>query len=154
MPTDEMQDVQREIATQTRIRDEVPERIPTTLARELANHYPADVQRHSDRLASLAAELLRRERQAGAEERHARYRESRELRARIEHLQNTATAAEERSGALERQAADDVLELRRHLAAIVERVRRFRKRSQASKGSLLADVVRMAESCSSTLAAR
>lgn len=148
----ETQQVRHEIATQSRLRDEIPELVPTTLARELANHYPAEVKRQSDRLASLAAELLRRERNAAADERTARRRESRELRDRIERLQSDLAAVSRQREELDRRAAANVLELQKRLDRVVDRVRRFRNKSRASKGSLLADVTQGAEACLEAIA--
>jgi hypothetical protein len=144
MSEDYTQTVQRAIAAQTRIRDELPELVPTSLARELTNNYPAEVPRNSHRLASLAAEILRRERQTAADERAARHRESRQLRDQVERLQTELIGARRAHDELERRAAGAATDFGKRMAGVVDRVKRFRKRTQASKRSLLADITRLA----------
>ena len=154
MPNDETALVRHHIASQSRLCDDLPERVPTTLARELANHYPREVREHSERLASLAAELLRRERQNAADERAARHREAQALRNRVAQLQSDLTAAQQQCDELLHRIAANEFEARKVLDRIVERVGRFRRKSRASKGSLFADVTRLAESAFAVLAGR
>jgi len=97
----DMEDVRREIDAQTRIRDESPELVPTALARELANYYPADVKRNPNRLASLAGEIIRRERRSADDERAVHLRETMQLRNTIRHLQVELAKARQQTSELE-----------------------------------------------------
>jgi chromosome segregation ATPase len=142
-PTDS-QDVRREIDSNSRIRDGVPELIPTALARELVNHYPAEVKRASDRLASLAGELLQRERQNANEERSNRLRETAQLRDRIRRLEAELADARERSAEIEKAAKDGTTDLRARLDAIAQRVKAFGRGRRASKKAMVGQVVAMA----------
>lgn len=154
MTNDETAQLRQYIATQSRLRDDIPELVPTALARELVNHYSKEVSQHSDRLASLAATLLQRERAALAAERSVRHCEVRVLRDQLTQLRAELGAARHQREELERRAAASVVDLKKSLDRVVARIARFRKKSKASKGSLLADVTRMIDSALATLDGR
>lgn len=154
MTNDETTELRQCIATQSRLCDDFPERIPTALALELVNQYPNEISGNRDRLASLAAELLRRERATLASERSAHRCETRVLRDQITQLRAELDAARHQRAEIERRFAEKAVELCKSLRRVLERVGRFHKKSKASKGSLLADVTRMIDSALATLDGR
>ena len=116
----------QEIEQRSRIRDELPERIPTTLARELINSYPGEVKAHPDRLASLAGDIIRRER-------NERLHEADRLRGRIRGLEAELTEARR----LAQRYAGDVHRFQDRLQQIAELARRSAGCTRPSKGRRL-----------------
>ena len=93
---------------QSRLSDAIPEKIPTALARDLVNHYPADVKANADRLATLAGTLLARERADARDERARRVRETAALRARADELDTALVRSQAREAASRAQLAEIV----------------------------------------------
>jgi hypothetical protein len=134
------QDARRAIDTNSRICDDSPERVPTRLARELINHYPSEVKLRSDGLASLASEIIRRERSHAAAERADRLRETGMLRDRIRSLESEQRNVQRQ---LEKSGQESAA-LCNRLQLIAERVRRFGRRTRASKKAMVGQVLAMA----------
>jgi hypothetical protein len=144
MPPTETESLRADIDHNSRIRDATPELIPTALARELVNHYPADVNRSSHRLASLAGELLQRERANTTEERSLRLLEVAQMRAHIRKLEAELAQEKERSASLE-TAATEAAALRARLHAIGGRVRAFGRSRRVSKKAMVGQVLALAK---------
>jgi hypothetical protein len=129
---DETSDVQGQIAAQSRISDQLPELVSPRLARELVNHYPVEVKQNADRLASLACEIIQRERRFAQSQRAARLREREGLLATVRQLE-TALAEASREKA---RADATPATLGQRFGKLLDRANAFRRQRAAQISSL------------------